>query len=188
MEKIPEKKSLRKVLLEKRDSTSSDLRKIQSEKILKNLLKISAYKDAKSVASYYPIGSEVLTQDIMLDVLSGGKKLYLPKVKDENLVFKRVKEFENLERGSYGIMEPKDECETSNEFDVVLVPTVGISPDGVRLGYGYGYYDRFLSKIDSVSISLTYEKQIVKRIPKTGDDVLIDWIVTEKRYFKTKSK
>lgn len=185
MQTNPEKSSLRKILLERRDSTSSDLRKISSEKILKKLFKIPDYKDAESIAAYYPIGSEVLTQDIMLDALSRGKKLYLPRVKDNDLVFKRVKEFGNLERGSFGIMEPKEDCETSTEFDIILVPTVGISPKGVRLGYGYGYYDRFLSKIDSVSIALTYEKQIVKKIPKTENDVLIDWIVTENRHFKT---
>jgi 5-formyltetrahydrofolate cyclo-ligase len=56
---------------------------------------------------------------------------------------------------------------------------VGVSKLGVRLGYGYGYYDRFLSLIDTVKISLTYSKQIVKSIPSDLHDIKMDWIITE---------
>jgi 5-formyltetrahydrofolate cyclo-ligase len=82
-------------------------------------------------------------------------------------------------------MEPKNDCQTDNELDVVLVPTVGISPFGVRLGYGHGFYDRFLAEHKSITISLTLEKQIVKNIPKSEHDIIIDWIVTEDRTFQT---
>ena len=72
-----------------------------------------------------------------------------------------------------------------NNLDVILVPTVGISTKGVRLGYGHGFYDRFLSKNKTVTVSITLEKQIIKNIPKSEHDVLIDWIVTEDRVLKT---
>ena len=61
----------------------------------------------------------------------------------------------------------------------MLIPTVGVSKSGVRLGYGKGYYDGFLSLIDAVKISLTYSKQIVKSIPNDSHDVKMDLIVTE---------
>jgi 5-formyltetrahydrofolate cyclo-ligase len=82
-------------------------------------------------------------------------------------------------------MEPKEDCEIDNDLDVVLVPTVGISPSGVRLGYGHGFYDRFLAEHKSVTISLTMEKQIIKKIPKSEHDIIIDWIITEDRILET---
>ena len=82
-------------------------------------------------------------------------------------------------------MEPKIECETKNDLDVILVPTVGITPKGVRLGYGHGFYDRFLADHKTSTISLTLEKQVVKNIPKSDHDVLIDWVVTEDRIIET---
>ena len=85
----PEKDSLRKVLLEKRDSTSFDLIEISSKQIRKNLKKIEEYNNAQSIAFYYPIGSEVLTQDLMLEELSKGKDVLLPKVEGKDLSLDR---------------------------------------------------------------------------------------------------
>ena len=87
-----------------------------------------------------------------------------------------------LENGNFDIMEPREDAPVVEKFDVVLVPTVGISKDGVRLGYGHGFYDRFLSKIDATKISLTYSKQIVKSIQADENDIRMNWIVTEEKY------
>ncbi len=184
MESNPKKSSLRKTLLEKRDATSFDLIKISSRQIQANLERIEDYRNAKSIAFYYPIGSEVKTQDLMLKVLSLGKDVLLPKVQEDELDFRKITDLNSLEKGSFDIMEPKDNCEKSDKIDVIIVPTVGISADGNRLGYGHGYYDRFLAKTDAVSVALTYEKQIIKSVPSTENDVTINWIVTEDRFFK----
>ncbi len=185
MEDNPEKKSLRSLFLEKRDNTSFDFMKIASEKIQKKLKKINAFRHAQKIGAYYPIGSEILTQDIIQELLSNGKDVFLPKVIGENMEFKKIADFSSLEKGSFDIMEPKDNCQSSKNLDVVLVPTVGISPIGVRLGYGHGFYDRHLAEHKTTTISLTLEKQIVKNIPKSEHDVIIDWIVTEERILKT---
>ena len=181
MEDSPEKKSLRSLLLEKRDNTSFDLMKIASEKMQKRLKKINAFRNAQKIGVYYPIGSEILTQDIIQELLSNGKDVFLPKVVGKKMEFRKITDFSSLEKGSFDIMEPKDDCQTDNNLDVVLVPTVGISPTGVRLGYGYGFYDKFLAENKTVTISLTLEKQIIKNIPKSEHDIIIDWIVTEDR-------
>ena len=182
----PKKTALRKVLLEKRDSTSYDMIKIASQKIFNRLKKIKEYRNAKVIACYYPIGSEVLTQDIMLDALSQGKQVCLPKVTESKIIeFREVKDLKSLERDSFNIMEPKKDCEICDKIDLVIVPTVGIDRNGSRLGYGHGYYDRFLSTSKAVSIALTYSKQIVKNIPSSDDDVQINWIVTEDEFFKS---
>lgn len=180
-----EKTSLRKLLLEKRDATSFDLMKIASKSILKRLKKIEIFNNARKIGAYYPIGSEVHTQDIMQVALSEGKEIFLPKVIGKNIEFRKIESFSNLEKGSFDIMEPRDECLIENNLDVILVPTVGISSTGVRLGYGHGFYDRFLAENKIKTISLTLDKQIIKNIPRSDHDIIIDWIVTEDRIIDT---
>jgi len=187
LEDNPEKKSLRSLLLEKRDNTSFDFMKIASEKMQKRLKKMKVFRDAQKIGAYYPIGSEVLTQDIIQELLSIGKEVFLPKVLGEKMEFRKIVDFSSLEKGNFDIMEPKENCQVDNYLDVVLVPTVGISPIGLRLGYGHGFYDKFLADYKTITISLTLEKQIVKNIPKAEHDVIIDWIVTEDRILKTQT-
>jgi 5-formyltetrahydrofolate cyclo-ligase len=179
--KIP----LRNLLLEKRDNTSFDLLKIASEKIQKRLKKIYVFKNAQKIGVYYPIGSEILTQDIIQELLSNAKEVFLPKVIGDKMEFRKIVDFSSLEKGSFDIMEPKDDCKVDNKLDVILIPTVGITPKGIRLGYGHGFYDRFLVENKVTTISLTLEKQVVKNIPKSEHDVIIDWIVTEDRMLQT---
>jgi len=170
------------MLLERRDATSFDLMKIASEKIHKKLRKNQIFHDAKKIGAYYPIGSEVLTQDIMQEILSVGKELYLPKMIEDEIEFRKITDFSCLERGNFDIMEPKDDCPADNNLDLLLVPTVGISQDGVRLGYGHGFYDKFLSKNKIETISLILEKQVIKKIPRSDHDVIMNWILTEDRF------
>ena len=184
MEDSEKKKSLRNLLLERRDNTSHDLLKIASKKIQKRLDKIFAFKNAKTIGVYYPIGSEIFTQDIIQELLSKGREVFLPKVIGESMEFRKIIDFSSLEPGNFDIMEPKEECPVDNNLDVILIPTVGISQTGVRLGYGYGFYDRFLAKNKTVAISLTLEKQIIKNIPKSEHDIIMDWIVTEDKMTK----
>jgi len=184
LEDSSDKKSLRNRLLEQRDNTSQDLLEISSEKIQKKLRKIFAFKNAQKIGVYYPIGSEVFTQDIIQELLSQNKDVFLPKVIGKNIEFRKIKDFSSLETGSFDILEPNDDCIVDNNLDVILVPTVGISQTGVRLGYGHGFYDRFLAEHKTVTISLTLEKQIIKNIPKSTHDVTMDWIVTEEKATK----
>jgi len=185
LEDNSKKKSLRNLLLEKRDNTSFDLLEIASKKIQSRLKRIYAFKNAQKIGVYYPIGSEILTQDIIQELLSNAKEVFLPKVIGDKMEFRKITDFSSLERGSFDIMEPKEGCQVDNELDVILVPTVAITPEGVRLGYGYGFYDRFLAENKIITISLTLEKQIVKNIPKTEHDKIIDWVVTEDKILQT---
>ena len=185
MDDNPEKKSLRKLLLQKRENTSSDFLKIASGKIQKKLKKIKEFRDAQKIGAYYPIGNEVQTNEIIQELLSSGKEVFLPKTVDKEMEFRKIKDFASLEKGNFDIMEPKDSCEKDNELDILLVPTVGISVEGIRLGYGHGFYDKFLAQHKTVTVSLVMEKQIVKKIPSSKHDVSIDWIVSEDRVTKT---
>ena len=180
-----QKAALRKHLLEKRDAISAELRDISSGQVHENLKKNLSFINAQNIACYFPIGSEVNTHEIMINILEQGKNLLLPRTVDENIEFYIVSDLKKLEKGSFEIMEPKDSCERAKKIDCVLIPTVGVSKLGIRLGYGHGYYDRFLSSTDAVKISLTYSKQIVKSIPSDSHDIKMDWIVTEYENIKT---
>ena len=185
MEKNNEKSSLRKLLLARRDNLSADFIGIASKQIQKNLKKIESYRDSNVIACYYSIGSEVKTQDIIQEILSEGKTLALPRIEDDTLVFCCVKKFEDLEKGEFGIMEPKHNCPKLKKFDVILVPAVAMTKDGHRLGYGKGFYDKFLTGKNIVTIALTYSKLVVKKIPKSNVDVPIEWVVTEDEIVRT---
>ncbi len=180
-----EKKSLRKILLEKRDNTSANLMEIASKKIQKKLERIEVFKKAKKIGLYYPTGSEIYTNDIIQKLLSESKEVYLPKVIGENLEFKKINDFSDLESGKFDILEPKENCQSDNSLDVIIVPCIGITSSGDRLGYGLGFYDRFLSKNKIPTIAITLEKQIVKNIPVAQHDIQIDWIVTEDQLINT---
>jgi len=173
------------MLLERRDATSFDMMKIVSQQIHKKLRKSKIFRDANQIGAYYPIGSEVLTQDIMQEILSSGKELFLPKVVEDEIEFRKITDFSCLEKGNFDIMEPKDECPADNNLDLLLVPTVGISQDGVRLGYGHGFYDKFLSKNKVETVSLIFEKQVIKKIPRSENDIIMNWILTEDRFSNT---
>ena len=181
------KDSLRKTLLASRDNISFDLIQITSKQIHSNLKKIPEFQRSKKIASYYPIGSEVRTLDIMQEAQMQGNEVFLPRINVKNLSFRRVRNWNDLEKGMFDIMEPKNNCPCANTIDVILVPAIGVSLDGHRLGYGHGFYDRFLTaNPDIISIVLTFEKQIVKYIPFDESDVQVDWIVTEDRYIRKK--
>ena len=170
------------MLLERRDATSFDLMKIASQQIHKKLRRSQIFKDADKIGVYYPMGSEVLTQDIMQEILSIGKELFLPKVVEDEIEFRKIIDFSCLEKGNFDIMEPKEDCPVNNNLDLLLVPTVGISQDGVRLGYGHGFYDKFLLKNQIETVSMIYEKQVIKKIPRSDHDVVMNWILTEDRF------
>ena len=174
-----EKAALRKHFLEKRDAISADLREISSTKIYNHLKQSEPYKHSQNISCYFPIGSEVNTHSIMLDILSNGKNLLLPTVVDNDLEFRIVTDIKKLEKGHFDIMEPRDDCKKSEEIDCVIVPTVAISKSGTRLGYGHGYYDKFLADKSVTKIALTYSKQIVKSIPSSDYDIKMDWVVSE---------
>ncbi len=181
----PEKDALRKHLLDKRDSISFDLMEIHSNKIFSKLIKTKVISEAKSIGCYYSIGSEVKTHEIINHFLSQNKSVSLPKVIQNSMSFRKIEDLTKLETGEYDIPEPKDSTPVEEEHDVVLVPCVGLDNDGNRIGYGVGFYDKYLEGKDVIKIALAYSKQIVKTIPTSTNDVRMDWIITERDIIKT---
>jgi len=185
LSQVVEKARLRKQLLDARDGLSLDFIKITSKEIQDNLRKIDYFRTAETIGAYYSIGSEVRTQDLLQSILNAGKQLALPKVEKNDLVFKKISSLSELEQGNFSVMEPKDKCEIVKNLDVVIVPAIALSKEGYRLGYGFGYYDRYLHGKKSKTIALSYAKQVVRSFPHDDHDVKMNFIVTEDKVIRT---
>ncbi|MDA0755826.1 MAG: 5-formyltetrahydrofolate cyclo-ligase [Crenarchaeota archaeon] len=181
----PEKDALRKHLLEKRDSTSFELMVIHSEKIISKLMKTKVISEAKSIGCYYSIGSEVKTVELITQLLNGKKSVSLPRISNGTMTFRIIDDLTKLEKGEFDIPAPKDNAPVQKKHDVILVPCVGLDNGGNRVGYGQGFYDKYLEGDNAIKIALSYSKQIVKSIPVSAEDIKMDWIITERDVIKT---
>lgn len=159
--------------------------KIQRDKrILETVDSIPEFLSAKNVLFYIPIHGEVdLT--LLFEKYKGQKNFILPRViKDsQDLTLYIIKSLDDLEEGSFRIPEPKTNLETADpaKLDFIILPGVAFSPDGHRIGYGQGFFDRLLKKTSCLKIGVAYEFQIVENIPGEDHDVPVDRIVTESR-------
>ncbi len=179
------KEKLRKQIKEKRTEITKEENRKKSKKIKERLLGLKEYRDAKIVLFYVSYDGEVFTHDMIKEALDD-KKVVVPISNKKNcsLSLSMLENWEDLEEGSYGILEPRKDCikEISiDEIDLIIVPGVAFDLNGNRLGHGKGYYDRLLEKTKAISIGLAFEFQIVKDIPTDGNDVPVDIIVTEER-------
>ncbi len=174
------KELLRKKLLEERKNLKNKAEKDAS--ILNALINQDFYKNAKTVMVYVSYQSEVDTRALIEKMLLDGKKLASPKcISKHEMEARAFFSFSELSRGAYGILEPSGEI--IKDFDLIIVPGVGFSDRLHRIGYGAGYYDRFLKDHSAVSVGLFYEAQ--KCDFKEGEfDHPLDFIITESKIYK----
>lgn len=180
------KRQLRSLLLERRDGTSADYLSMAARHISERVLACPEISGASAIGAYYSIGSEVPTAGIIREILKDGKRLYMPRVTSGmGMEFCAVRSESELGPGSVRseIMEPvgRVDAAAADEMDAIVVPAVAASRDGHRLGYGLGYYDRFLARCrkDAFKVAPVLEKQVVKGVPAGPHDVRMDAIVTE---------
>lgn len=173
-------------MLKTRNSLSKEMLYKMSEIIQTRVLNMNEFINAKTVAAYHPVGSEVGTLKILSSVLQLNKRLTLPRVEGETkMIFAEVKDLQkDLKVGQYKIMEPKNHCSKINKLDLVLVPGIAWDKYGHRLGYGKGYYDRYLVNLQTKSVGLAYDFQVLENIPHGKNDFRVNLIVTEKRIIK----
>jgi 5-formyltetrahydrofolate cyclo-ligase len=179
---LEKKKKLRRDLLEKRKSLPSSVCQEKSSLILKVLLSEKAFADASSVALYFPVNGEVDTRGIFKKCIDLEKKVFFPKTRGSDLIFLRTRNIEELTHGAFAIPEPTTdtECARSDELDLVLVPGVAFDLSGNRIGYGKGFYDRFLKDIPrQTRFGLAYRFQVLESVPSHKTDVKTGRIITE---------
>lgn len=175
------KDEMRAEYLKKRQEMSHQVALDLSQAIQNRILKNPVWKNAKSLALYSSIRNEVDTKLLFLKALEEGKEVYFPRV-EEGICFYQVNDPADLQKGAWGIMEPKDSCFLLKEItglDLVVVPGVIFDKKGYRLGYGRGFYDRFLGEHSISSLALAYSLQVVDDLPHQEWDKKVSMLGTE---------
>lgn len=173
------KKETRRLFIEKRKAAFSER---ASSEIAEKVLSLTEYKSASSVLCYASYNGEVDTFGLMERIFADGKKLYLPKciVETRTIIPCEVGGFDELKKGAYGILEPVGKAAEPMSIDAVIVPMVAFDRKLTRLGYGGGYYDRFLPGTDAVKIGIAFATQEAEYLEREKTDIAMDMIITEK--------
>lgn len=149
----------------------------------RRLARLRAYSSARTVALYCSEGSEAPTRSMVLAALSEGRRVCLPRVRGGAIELASVSGPGDLVRGALGIDEPSPACEACGEPDVAVVPAVGVTREGARLGRGGGHYDRFLAGYGGASVALAFSVQVVRALPEEAHDRRVGWVITEDATF-----
>ncbi|MCT4594552.1 MAG: 5-formyltetrahydrofolate cyclo-ligase [Anaeromicrobium sp.] len=183
------KKLIRKDLLEMRRNLTKSEVESKSHKIFTSLCNMDLFKNSKSIMIYMDFRNEVQTNEIINHMLKQDKRPIIPISipSTKTLILSQLKNpKEDLTEGTYGVLEPREDSIrpfNPNNLDLILVPGVAFDPFGYRVGYGAGYYDRFLSSLkEKVStIGLSFDLQIIEKVPIDEFDQKLDYILTESK-------
>jgi len=173
---------MRSACIERALSLPMDYRRSADRKITKNLIESEVFQQAETLLCYAGTEREIDTRGIFEAAWHSGKRLCLPVCKERfQMEARAIYGMHDLEIGKYAILTPKKSCSLvqPSEIDLVVVPGCTGNVYGERLGYGAGYYDRFLEQTNAQTVYLCREKQICDPIPMEEHDVLMDWFVTE---------
>ena len=184
------KSHLRESILEKRNLLPQAEILEKSRKIENSLFKLNEFKKSKTIMFFVSFNSEVNTHE-MIKKTFGSKTVVVPKIAQNAIEPSLIIDFDSLiQSGKFGILEPIDIMKIAyKNIDLVLVPGIAFDSEGHRLGYGFGYYDKFLRKVPKAAkIGLCFDFQVVDKVPKEEHDVPVDFIVTEKRVLECRKK
>ncbi len=180
------KQEIREMVRQKREALSPREATLKSSCIAEILLDFPRFKKAGIVGAFAAIRNEPDLRR-MLERVMTQKKICFPVVEEnEELEFYQINNYQELRAGNYEIPEPDKAVAqkmTKESFEVVLVPGIAFDANGYRIGYGKGYYDKFLAGIKAIKIGIAYDFQIVQAVPFEEHDLSMDYIITEKKVF-----
>lgn len=189
MNTVREKKiAVRQVLIQKRRQLEPSLKREMDERICNYILSLATYRYSDTVLFYYPLKGEVDVTSALKRAWEDKKTVLLPRCrKDKNGImdFYIVNSINELEEGAFGVMEPKSTCtlfpkESCKDSAICIMPALTFDRSGYRLGYGKGYYDRYLQKFTGIKIGVVYSDFMYDKVPHGYYDVKADIIITEK--------
>ena len=183
-------------MLKRRRLESSEEIERKSYRVREKLLTFDLFLKGRGILFYLALEDEVQTRPMIEAALGMGKRISVPLIDEEEreIVPSILKDPDKeLTPGPWGILEPKREFyhpQPLEEIDLVIVPGVAFDEAGNRLGFGRGFYDKFLRRLpERVSfVALAFELQVVKSLPSRSHDVAVDYIITEKRIIKCKPR
>lgn len=173
-----EKNLLRRRMKEIRDGLSPVYRKEAADSCRRQVLESSFYKEADWVYTYISFDSEMDTRDLICDMLKDGKHVAVPKIQGDKMEFHEIHSLSECRPGVWGIPEPVMEaCVT--ESGLMLMPGLAFDKEGRRLGYGAGYYDKYLALHPGhYCCGLAYKEQVIEKVPANEYDISIHYLFT----------
>ncbi len=188
-----EKTQLRKALRTSRRSLDREKKADCDAEIQSRVLSLRSYASTDLVFTYVSLDTEVDTLGIIHAAWANGKRVAVPRcLPDSNEIeFYIIKSLDDLAPGHFGVLEPIPErCEKVGDYShgLCVVPGLSFDAEGYRLGYGKGYYDRFLKQFHGVSVGLCYSSGVKWKLPRTSYDVPVDIIATERYLRHTQSE
>lgn len=178
-----QKKALRRSLLERRTALTADFTKTASGKICENILKLIARTETDTVLLFYPIKNEPDLCSLVKVLCENGIRVGFPisRTEDVSLDFRAVSDVDDMRVGAYGIREPREDALAVpvSSRSLCIVPALAYDKCGHRLGYGKGYYDRFLADFPGVSAGAVYGELVLDLLPADSYDVRVNMIITE---------
>ena len=184
MPSIKEEKSrLRALYKELRAALPPEVRNEASEAVCRTVAASAAYRHASTLLAYAPIGAEIDLRPLLSDALSSGKRVALPRSYREGIMtFHYIASLSELTPGAYGIPEPPEANERflGAAATLCLVPGIVFDREGYRVGYGGGYYDRFLRDFDGTAIGTVYHDFLLDALPHGRFDLAVSALATER--------
>mgnify|MGYP000939058044 FL=1 len=180
-----EKQRLREERLAAREVLSEQERSVLDDRITQKLLATSEYAEATTVLTYVSVSSEVSTRMFIECALRDGKTVAVPRcLPGHCLEFVAIASLEQLVAAPFNLLEPSRELPALTEGQmsnaICIVPALLVDTKGYRLGYGAGFYDRFLSTYPGKKICLAYQQNLSQTtLPHTAFDVAVDMVITE---------
>lgn len=186
---------LREQILEIRKNLNDQNVESYSNIIINTLLKSELYKKASNIMSYVSFNNEVNTHRFIVKAIEDGKKISVPYIDNKNKIMLPclIDDIDELVPGYFGILSPdpnKLKIIDAKSIDLVIVPGACFDINGYRIGYGGGYYDKFLPLLrkDASSIGLAFSFQVIDKVPYEKYDIPVDFIVTEKNFIECEVK
>ena len=179
------KQSLRREMKQRLLSIPEEEYEEKSRKIREILFKQPEWQNAKTVGITLSNFPEADTRMIIQRGWEEGKRIAVPKCVPETkaMDFYQIQSFHDVEKGFFGLLEPlpeKTKWVSKEEIDLLIVPGLIFSKKGYRIGFGGGYYDRYLSDFKGLTLALSFHEQIVENIPVEDHDLPVRKIVTDK--------
>lgn len=168
----------REIRARKRTMTEAEIEE-RSAKLAQLFFASRAYQNAKTIYGYLPYNQEVRTVPMLERALKDGKKIAVPKVYGEEMKFLYLDDLNAVAKGYAGIPEPiADEPVAHDETALVLMPGLAFDPQGHRIGYGGGFYDKFLAaEPNHPTLALCYEFQMLPKLDVEDHDIPVDTVL-----------
>ncbi|MDF2038615.1 5-formyltetrahydrofolate cyclo-ligase [Cytobacillus oceanisediminis] len=181
-----DKKALRKKMLERMKELSKPEYEQLSYEIACSLYSSPLWLQAKTIGITVSKPPEADTWQIIRKAWEEGKRVAVPKCipRSKQMVFRELNSFRDLESVYYGLWEPSPEKTDevrSEEIETLIVPGLAYMKNGFRLGFGGGYYDRFLEHYEGRTVSLAFELQLINGVPVENHDKPVEMIITDQR-------